>query len=81
MFSLDMIQKGMDVLTSDDSRLGAVREVLDHVIFLDDVESGTSFRKTSVPMIWIIGIDTAVRLAKSREQVEMEWLADPRSSL
>jgi hypothetical protein len=81
MFSLDMIQKGMDVLTSDDYRLGAVREVLDHVIFLDDVEAGTSFRKTSVPMIWIIDIDNAVRLAKSREQVEMEWLANPRSSL
>jgi Uncharacterized protein conserved in bacteria (DUF2171) len=81
MFSLDMIQKGMNVLTSDNYRLGAVREVMDHVIFLDEVEADASFRKTSVPLIWIIDIDSSVRLAKSREQVERAWLADPGSSL
>ena len=81
MFSVDMIQKGMDVLTSDDYRLGTVREVLNHVIFLDDVEADTNVRKTSVPMIWIIDIGSAVRLAKSRKQVELEWRANPRSSL
>ncbi|MCB5177598.1 MULTISPECIES: DUF2171 domain-containing protein [Microvirga] len=81
MINLDKIHKGMDVVTSDDHRLGTVREVMEHVLFLNDVEAVSEFNKTSVPMIWIIGIDDAVRLAKSREQVEKEWHAGPRSGL
>jgi hypothetical protein len=81
MLNLDKIHKGMEVVTSDSRRLGTVREVMEHVLFLDDVEAGSEFRKTSVPIIWIIDIDQAVQLAKSWEQVEKEWQADAKSSL
>jgi len=81
MLNLDKIHKGMDVMTSDGHRLGTVREVMEHVLFLDDVPAGDGRRKTSVPMIWIIDIDEAVRLAKSQQQVEMEWQAGAKSSL
>ena len=81
MLNLDKIHKGMDVVTSDGRRLGTVREVMEHVLVLDNVEAGSEFNKTSVPMIWIIAIDQGVRLAKSWEQVEKEWRADAKSSL
>lgn len=81
MIDLNKIHKGMDVMTSDGQRLGAVREVMEHVLFLDEVEEASGAQKTSVPMIWIIGIDDSVRLAKSREQVQMEWEAGAKSSL
>ena len=65
MLNLDKIHKGMDVVKSDGRRLGTVREVMEHVLVLDDVEAGSEFNKTSVPMICIIAIDQGVRLAKS----------------
>jgi hypothetical protein len=81
MPNLDKIHKGMDVLTSDGQRLGAVREVMGHMLFLDRVASSPGSNKTSVPMIWIVDIDQGVHLAKSRQQVEEEWQAGAKSSL
>ena len=49
MLNLDKIHKGMDMVTSDGGRLGTAREVMEHVLFLDDVEAGSEFMKTSVP--------------------------------
>ncbi len=81
MLNLDKIHKGMDVLTSDGHRLGTVREVKEHVLFLDGTAQVTPEQKASIPMIWIIDIDQAVQLAKSREQVEKEWHASAKSRL
>ncbi|MBM1172810.1 hypothetical protein [Microvirga arabica] len=78
MLDLSRIHKGMQVPTSDDHRLGTVREIMEHVIFLDEVEAQPGTNKTSVPMIWI---NDAVRLTKSRDQVLKEWQARPASSL
>jgi hypothetical protein len=79
MLDNSKIHKGMDVMTSDGHRLGAVRDVMEHVLFLDDVEAGSG--KNSVPMMWIIDINDAVRLAKSHEQIQKEWQAGSASSL
>jgi hypothetical protein len=49
MLNLDKIHKGMDVVTSDGRRLGAICEVMEHVLFLDDAGAGSEFKKTSVP--------------------------------
>ncbi|UVF22525.1 DUF2171 domain-containing protein (plasmid) [Microvirga terrae] len=73
MIELDKIHKGMDVLTSDGHRIGAVREVLGHVLFLDTGRCPDP--KVSVSMMWIADISQAVELAKTREQVEHEWRA------
>ncbi len=81
MLNLAKIHKGMDVLTSDGFRIGVVREVMEHVMFLDEVEAGRQADKTTVPMIWIVDVDNSVRLAKSWEQVQKEWNAGPQSSL
>ncbi|MGO4573269.1 DUF2171 domain-containing protein [Microvirga sp. 2TAF3] len=81
MLNLDKIHEGMDVLTSDGQRLGAVREIMGHMLFLDGVTSSPEPDRTSVPMIWIIDIGQVVHLAKSREQVEKEWQAGAKSSL
>ncbi|WP_230530894.1 DUF2171 domain-containing protein [Microvirga roseola] len=81
MIDLSKIHKGMDVMTSDGQRLGAIREVMGHVLFLDDAQAAAGERDVSVPLIWIIGIDDVVHLAKSRDQVQREWQAGAQSTL
>jgi hypothetical protein len=55
----------------DGHRIGAVCEVLSHVLFLDT--GSCPDPKVSVSMRWIADIDQAIELAKSREQAEQEW--------
>ena len=81
MIDLGKIHKGMDVVTSDGQRLGTVRDLLEHVLFLDDVELTPDRHRSSVPLLWVLSVDTAVRLAKSQEQVLREWQSGPESSL
>ncbi len=68
MIDLGKIHKGMDVMTSDGQRLGTVRDLLEHVLFLDDVELASDRDRSSVPLIWVLSVDTAIRLAKHRSR-------------
>ena len=68
-------------MTSDGQRLGTVHELLEHVLFLDDVELASDRDRSSVPLLWVVSVDTAIRLAKSQEQVLREWQAGPESTL
>jgi len=81
VIDLDRIHRGMDVLTSDGHRLGTVRELVGHIIFLDSSEADSGGKDVSVPLIWILSTDEVVRLAKSREQVQREWQAGPGTGL
>jgi hypothetical protein len=81
MIDLDRIHKGMDVLTSDGQRLGTVRELLGHMLFLDDAVDHSARADAAVPLCWVVGHDEAVRLAKSKDQVLQERQAGPSRGL
>jgi hypothetical protein len=75
MIDLDKIHKGMEVLTSDGQRLGTVRTLLGHMLFLDDAADHAQDLDATVPLSWVVSQDDAVRLAKSKDQVLQEWQA------
>ena len=72
MINIDAIHRGMPVMTSDRQRLGTVREVQGRVIRLDEAAGGVSGGSASVPLEWVLAVDDAVHLAKSREQAERD---------
>ena len=75
MIDLDRIHKGMDVMTSDGQKLGTVRELLGHVMFLDEAVSASGAGGVSIPLTWIVAVDEVVHLAKSRDQAERDGQA------
>ncbi len=59
MIDLDKIHIGLQVRTSDEQRLGAVKQVLGHMRFLNEIEPAAGEGDVSVPLIWILAVDTA----------------------
>jgi len=72
MIDLDAIHRGMPVMSSDGQQLGTVRGLQGRVIRLDDAAGALPEGFASVPLEWVLSVDDAVHLAKSREQAERE---------
>ncbi len=81
MIDLSKVHKGMRVTTSDGQQLGAVKQLLGQVMFLDGVEQAAGPGDVSIPLAWIIAVDNDVRLSKSLDQVGQEWQAGSQSTL
>ncbi|HWH17263.1 MAG TPA: DUF2171 domain-containing protein [Allosphingosinicella sp.] len=77
--SMSRVTEHMEVVGSDDQKIGTVDKVAGDRIILTKNDENAGGRHHSIPCSWIESVDDKVRVNKSRDEAMRQWQDEERS--